>query len=583
MNIINALSSLAEQRVKKYGAQYGTFAIIGLINYPVAYIFEILARGSNEGVWFRLISTALCLLLFFRDKWPKKLKRYLPLYWYSTLIFGIPVMASYMALKNNLSFEWLMNANTGILIIILLVDSIMALAIEIIGIVIGIAIFYALGNSASYVPDPYYPYMPLYMFICIVLFGTIFTRNKEIYNAYLLKARDEINDKLELLVKERTLELQEALSFKTKFLNNMSHEIRTPVQGIHGISEGLVANWEKFNDKKKFDSAKLVAKGADRLLSLVGNLLDISKFSAGKMLLDIDAVDMNKALDDMIEECKTLYLQDKKIKFKFAHAKNTIIAADRERIAQVMRNLFFNAIKFSPSGSTITATINTSTLPKDSGAVPAIHVAISDQGVGVPEKDLDTIFSPFIQSSITETKAGGTGLGLTISQQIIEAHGGRIWVYNNPEGGAVFNFLLPMHQPDHVVKQVIKPRVDENAPITLLAIDDEESLLVSVEMMLMGTKFELVKARSGREALEYLKDHKVDIILLDLMMPDMYGLDVLAALKADEALKEIPVILQSGTSDEAAVKKAYEMGIAAWVKKPYRKASVLATLQSIGA
>jgi len=583
MPLINTFAELADQRVKRYGAQYRTFAIFGLINYPLAYLYEVFVQHNQVGLWFRLVSTILCTILFLKDKWPEKLKKFLPLYWYITLTIGIPVMAGYMLPANNFSIEWLTNFNVSVIIMVLVIDTFAAFVLEIVGITIGALIFYLIGGSVNYEANTEYLSLNLYMLFCIVLFGTIFTRNKEIYNAYLLKARDEINDKLELLVKERTLELQEALSFKTKFLNNMSHEIRTPVQGIHGISEGLVANWEKFNEKKKFDSAKLVAKGADRLLSLVGNLLDISKFSAGKMLLDIDAVDMNKALDDMIEECKTLYLQDKKIKFKFAHAKNTIIAADRERIAQVMRNLFFNAIKFSPSGSTITATITTSTLPKDSGAVPAIHVAISDQGVGVPEKDLDTIFSPFIQSSITETKAGGTGLGLTISQQIIEAHGGRIWVYNNPEGGAVFNFLLPMHQPDHVVKQVIKPRVDENAPITLLAIDDEESLLVSVEMMLMGTKFELVKARSGREALEYLKDHKVDIILLDLMMPDMYGLDVLATLKADEALKEIPVILQSGTSDEAAVKKAYEMGIAAWVKKPYRKASVLATLQSIGA
>lgn len=579
MNLFNKLTEFAQQRVNKYGAQYKTFAIVGLINYPAAYIFEVFARRSHEGLWFRGVSTLLCIVLLLRNYWPEKLKKFLPLYWYCTLLIGIPSMASYMLLKNNLSFEWLMNANTGVLILILLVDSLAALFIEAIGIVIGVGVFYLLNDSVFCVSSQEELKIAIYLFVCIILFGTIFTRNKEIYAHTLLKAKDDLNEYLNQQIKARTLELEKALAFKTEFLNNMSHEVRTPVQGMCGISEGLVNNWSQLNEPKKFESAQLIAKSCRRLLSLVGNLLDLSKFDAGMMKLDLHPIDLNAAIDDMIEECTALYFQEKGTKFKFTHSKESTIIGDPERVAQVLRNLFFNAIKFSPKNSLITTKITKTETPStDNKTIPALQISVTDEGIGVPEQDVEMIFGTFTQSSATQKKSGGTGLGLPICKQIVETHGGSIWVENNKDKGSTFHFIIPTTQPEYAPPPVrTAPRERQ---MNLLMIDDEQSCLASIEMMLMGTEYNLFKAETGAEGLQYLKDHPggIDVVLLDLMMPDMYGYDVLQAIKQEPGLANIPVIMQSGTSDENEIKRCFDIGLTGYVKKPYQKKAVLAAL-----
>lgn len=590
INWLYKIADLAELRVRKYGAQYLTFAIFGIINYPVAYLYNVYTAGSVTMTNFilRFASLLLCLILFFRNKWPNALKKFLPLYWYVTLMVSIPILMSFMLLENKFSLGWLINFNIGVMIFVLLLDSLSFIVIGTLGLIIGSLLFVMLGHPIPPLPNSEESVLFLYMFFCVTITGIIFSKNKEVFNHLLLKAVEDSKINLELLVSERTKELEKALAVKTDFLNNMSHEIRTPIQGFTNISKGLVSHWSDFTNKRRFDLAGQIANNAQRLLSLVGNLLDLAKITHDEMLLDVKPFNLIDLFKAMIDECTDFYLGNKEIKFELVGLKSCLINGDKERIGQVIRNLLGNSIKFTSSKTTITIEISES--KKENGS---ILISIIDQGVGIPKKELKSIFNPFTQSNKTKTKAGGIGLGLSICNKIIEAHNGKIWAENNKKIGSKFNILLPRHSPNKKLSndtvRVQSGEIDLkilNVTKNILAIDDEEACLTSLELLLYETSFKIIKANCGMDGLDYLQNNPetVDVIILDLMMPDIYGINLLKIIKDNKKLAHIPVILQSCISDETEIKRAFDYGIYDFVKKPYdRKTIVEAIVKALSA
>lgn len=580
MKILNTLVKITDQRVKKYGAQYNTFATFGLLNYPLAALIEIYYMGNTSGVWIRFIASLLCFGLIFNQQWSEKLKKFLPLYWYCTIIFSLPMLTTFLLLKDNLSILYLMNFNIGVMILVLLLDSLSFILSQLIGIVLGIILFYLTSEKIPNVPNTENSLLFLYMFLCITILGSIFSRNREIFNNFLQKAKDEANLNLESAVRERTKELEEALRSKTEFLNNMSHEVRTPIVGVEGISQGLVDNWERFTDQEKYEYAKQVVKNAGRLRSLVGNLLDLSKFTSGKMLLDKREMDVSECIRSIIDESEELYIQGKAIKLKYEDFGIQKIIGDEERISQVLRNLFVNAIKFSLNNRE--SEIRAELVAVKWNGVDSVKFSLRDEGVGIPEGELEKIFEPFTQSTKTKTKAGGTGLGLSICKEIIESHGGKIWARNNENKiGVTLNFVLPIGEVKGKEEADLKER--EKRRKRILMIDDEEACLTSMDMILMSGEYSMVKAEGGIKGLEILSEisEDIDLILLDLMMPDMYGLDVLKAIKQEKKYEKIPVILQSGTSEQSVIEEAIKLGTAGYIKKPYSKESVLSEIKKV--
>ncbi|MFV9874896.1 MAG: ATP-binding protein [Rickettsiales endosymbiont of Dermacentor nuttalli] len=393
---------------------------------------------------------------------------------------------------------------------------------------------------------------------------------------------------LEEKVQERTFALEQALTTKTEFLNNISHEIRTPIQGFTNISEGLVKHWNDFDDQRKFELANQVAVNAHRLSSLLNHLLDLSKFQAGKMILDLKPIKLNELIQSSIDECKNLYIKNKQLYFKIVSTQtNNLIYADIERLQQVMRNLLTNAIKFSPNNTTITILIKDAELFQPDGIkIQSTQVTVQDEGISIPVNELNNIFLPFTQSSITKTKAGGTGLGLTISKEIIEIHRGKIWAKNNTGCGASIHFIIPnnpIHTSDKLENINNNNIQKNNSSSTILIIDDEEACLISMELLLHDTGYNLITAGSGLSGLDYLKHNydKVNLILLDLMMPDMYGINVLIEIKQNSYTKNIPVIVQTGIYDQREIEKAFSLGIVSYIKKPYQKQLVISELNKV--
>ncbi len=229
---------------------------------------------------------------------------------------------------------------------------------------------------------------------------------------------------------------------KSEFLANMSHELRTPLHAIISFSDF---------GKKDIDKSKLerlekyfsnINISGKKLLTLLNDLLDLSKFESGQFVISRRKSDIQSVVDIVLAE-QQMVLDEKTISVKIIVPEcETVAFFDPVKIEQVIRNIIINAIKFSENGKEITISYCHSVQLIDKEQYPALEVSIADQGVGIPDNELKSVFDKFIQSSKTSSYVGGTGLGLAICKSIIELNEGHIWVEQNPEGGSIFKFSL---------------------------------------------------------------------------------------------------------------------------------------------
>ncbi len=242
----------------------------------------------------------------------------------------------------------------------------------------------------------------------------------------------------ELLTKQKET-AEEAVKAKAEFLSNMSHELRTPMHAILGYSELCLieANEGNIQDIPKY--MRNITLSGKRLLVLLNDLLNLAKMEAGKVEYKRKPADMNDVVDQALMELDPL-IKAKNIKVctKFGGCAEAVF--DKHHMIQVLVNLLSNAVKFSAPGSGIAIELSQECAP-DSG--PELQCRVIDEGPGIPETELRTIFDEFVQSSKTKTGAGGTGLGLAICSSIVKAHGGRIWAENGKPKGAIFTFVIP--------------------------------------------------------------------------------------------------------------------------------------------
>lgn len=385
---------------------------------------------------------------------------------------------------------------------------------------------------------------------------------------------------------------------KSEFLSTMSHELRTPLNSIIGFSDlmlgGSVGEMQEI--QKKFMSN--ISISGKHLLSLINNILDLSKIEAGKMELNCELFGAYAVIDEVKQLVSPL--ADKKgLKLELNRdEKLEKIYADRLKFKQILFNLASNAIKFTPAGGkvTISATI----------VENKAQFSVKDTGIGISEDDQKKLFQPFKQlDSTTTRKYEGTGLGLSLVKRFVEMHKGRIWVESELRKGSTFIFELPLKPdlnenrtteieplPAQVsTKSTVKipessksgPHMIESIPSNvheplILVVEDDDSSRELLEVTLKSEGYRVASAKNGKEALKLAEKMKPFAITLDIMMPEMNGWHVLKNLKENDNTKKIPVIITTMLEEQGI---GIVWGAADHFVKPIQKEAFLATLKRI--
>lgn len=364
---------------------------------------------------------------------------------------------------------------------------------------------------------------------------------------------------------------------KSAFLANMSHELRTPMNAIIGYSEMLIEEAEDLGAEEMVPDLQKIRTAGKHLLSLINDVLDLSKIEAGKMTLYIEEVSVDEMLTEVVSTIQPLLDKNKnRLTIEKSGPLGTI-RADLTKIRQTLFNLLSNATKFTEKGE-ITLTVRRA--PVASGT-ERITISVRDSGIGMTPEQLGNLFQAFTQADASTTrKYGGTGLGLVISRKFCQMMGGDITVQSTYGTGSTFTVDLPCNIIDESPEpQTLHiPSIPTPARRVVLIIDDDAMSADLMKRSLEKAGFSTLIANDGPTGIELARKHRPIAITLDVMMPNMDGWSVLTKLKNDPELTDIPVIMATMLNDRPL---GFALGAADFMTKPVDQAKLRSILDRV--
>jgi PAS domain S-box-containing protein len=362
---------------------------------------------------------------------------------------------------------------------------------------------------------------------------------------------------------------------KSLFLANMSHELRTPMNAIIGYSEMLLEDAQDESNEAVAGDLRKVLGAGKHLLSLINDVLDLSKIEAGKMDLYIERFEIGAMVEEVVATIEALIERNKNRLRIDVDPSLSQMRADVTKVRQALFNLLSNATKFTHEGEIVLRVESESVDGED-----WVRLAVSDSGIGIPPEKLGHVFEEFSQAEDTTSRDyGGTGLGLPISQRFCRMMGGDILVESNPGEGSTFTIRLPMEvTPEESAADdaPLAPMPEHGAQRVVLVIDDDPNALELLERTLRGAGVQVVTASNGGEALRLARELHPVAITLDVVMPGIDGWEVLQGLKADPATRDIPVIMVTMTDDRSL---GYALGATEFLTKPVQRTQLLKLLE----
>ncbi len=365
------------------------------------------------------------------------------------------------------------------------------------------------------------------------------------------------------------LKAEQSDKLKSNFLANMSHEIRTPMNGIIGFTDLLKDDALTNQDKNEY--IKLINNSAELLLKLIDDIIDISKIEAGEINIDKKEHNLNLLLKDMYVLFDEIRLKkEKNIELRLSlpeESVQTTIYTDSMRLTQVFTNLLTNALRFTDSGYIeFGYNINDN----------CYNFFVKDTGIGIPRDKLKIIFERFRQVDETPTRSfGGTGLGLAISKGIINILGGKISVESELDKGSIFKFTIPFSSENYHTQYDQKEAKTEKAISnkTILVVEDNPISFRLTEIILKRLRMNIINAKTGKEAISKLDQNKIDLILMDINMPEMDGYTATRNIRKSN--KKIPIIAQTAYAMREEKNKCINAGCNTVITKPINKSILI--------
>jgi signal transduction histidine kinase/CheY-like chemotaxis protein len=393
---------------------------------------------------------------------------------------------------------------------------------------------------------------------------------------------------------------EEADAAKSSFLSTVSHELRTPLTSVLGFAKIIRRRLEERlfplipSDDRKVEQTKnqvvenlgVVVSEGERLTKLIDDVLDLAKIEAGKFTWNVSMVSVQDVVERAVSATSSLF-DAKKLKLEQQIEPGMPpVTGDHDRLIQVVINLISNAVKFTTDG-----TIRCAAHRK----AGEIVVSVTDSGIGIAPADQAKVFERFKQVGDTLTdKPKGTGLGLPICKEIVEYHGGQIWVQSTPGKGSTFSFTLPItenaEKPDlpprrHTVDiealvRQLRDRVatHQSRDKSVLVVDDDPNIRSLLQQELTEAGYRVRLAENGREALALIREETPGLVILDVMMPEMNGFDVAAVLKNDPVTMDIPIIILSILEDK---ERGFRLGVDRYLTKPIDTVSLFREMDTL--
>jgi PAS domain S-box-containing protein len=339
---------------------------------------------------------------------------------------------------------------------------------------------------------------------------------------------------------------------RSDFVSNVSHELRLPLTAIKGYCDLLLRDAVDQLDKEQQRFLQIVQSNADHLVALINDLLDISRVESYRLDLDIQHVQMETIIRDVANVIRPQCDRQGLHLTVDIDPNIASVLGDPIRLDQIVANLASNACRRTPEGGRVTLAL--------SGSDDGVQVSVTDTGPAISSADKAKIFQRFHRTPDSlASKVHGTGLELPVAKMLVEMHGGRLWVESGSGPGTTFAFALPVHVD--VANDVADQALEEPAQTrTVLVVEDDDDIAQLISLQLRRERFEVFVTAYGEEAVSLAQNESVDLVTLDMMLPDITGMEVLHRLKADPKTADIPVIIvsvllpeQTGDADQGAV------------------------------